>query len=677
MIFECVDMPRYNLVNRFLLIVLLLWPYSTFASSIVFHQGDAEVWHPRQRISGSLSDLSAANIKIYNGASSFIVPVKNGEFVFHVLLQEGENLIRAVAGSGLVVVISDTLRLTLMYKPLPVAKPSAEVRGNRVTLTAVVIENTYGQKLQYHWSAGEQNPSTSRIIRSTSARATAEIPMAYGKFYFNLTVISGSDSCRFQTYVTRDRSGLRSFSIDRDHSDWIDSAVVYEVTPYKFVRDGTFDDIRHKLPELKMLGINTLWLQPVSQSHQRGQGYDVVDYLAVRTDLGTPAQLRRLIEAAKALNLRVIFDVVPNHTSIHHPYAKACAELGRQSHYYDFYQHAFDGAPYASFYHKHEKGFVYYFWKDLVNLNYGNEEVQRWMIEICKYWVREFGIDGYRFDAVWGVNSRMPSFGRRLRTALKSINPDILLLAEDKGADASVYDKGFDAAYDWTADTTWVSQWPWQYEYNDRESHTVFNHPDVKKRAAMLSDAIFKNGDPSHPRLRFMENNDLPRFISHHNLAQTKMAAGLLFSLPGIPMLYNGQEVGFAVHPYSRGEIFQREQSIRATDTTGLFDHYRKLISLRRQYASLRSDHIAEAYISTDDAVVAFRRWHDRENMFVIVNMSSVPATVKLDAFLAGDLLKKGPVKDVLTGVEFDPGSRDDVGTIVMDGYSVRWLLVD
>ena len=70
--------------------------------------------------------------------------------------------------------------------------------------------------------------------------------------------------------------------------------------------------------------------------------------------------------------MRVLLDIVPNHTSIHHPYAQDYAAYGQQSHYDRFYQHHFDGAPYASFYHKDEQGFVYYFWKDLVNLNYAH-----------------------------------------------------------------------------------------------------------------------------------------------------------------------------------------------------------------------------------------------------------------------------------------------------------------
>ena len=76
---------------------------------------------------------------------------------------------------------------------------------------------------------------------------------------------------------------------------------------------------------------------------------------------------------------------------------------------------------------KTKYGFINYFWENLVNLNYNNEEVQQWIIEACKYWIKKFDIDGYRFDAIWGVNARAPSFSKRLKMELKSIKPDLLI----------------------------------------------------------------------------------------------------------------------------------------------------------------------------------------------------------------------------------------------------------
>ncbi len=117
----------------------------------------------------------------------------------------------------------------------------------------------------------------------------------------------------------------------------------------------------------------------------------------------------------------------------------------------------------------------------------------------------------------------------------------MFLLSEDKGSLAQAYQLGFDAAYDRTTDTTWVSQWSWQTHYDEKNSLTIFNDSNVSKRRYLLRKALFNNGDSKNLRLRFLENNDMPRFIKSHDLQQTKMAAALLFSLPGIPSSITGK----------------------------------------------------------------------------------------------------------------------------------------
>src|SRR5205085_9858928 len=141
--------------------------------------------------------------------------------------------------------------------------------------------------------------------------------------------------------------------------------------------------------------------------------------------------------------------------------------------------------------------------------------------------------DGYRFDAVWAFNARAPSFCERLQTELKCIKPDLFLLTEDKATDEKVYEKGFDAAFDCTTDTSWISKWSWLYDDNENYI-TIFNFSDVRQRGAMLREALFSNNSSIHLRLRFIENNDLPRFIKAHNLMQTKLSIALLLALPVI-----------------------------------------------------------------------------------------------------------------------------------------------
>jgi cyclomaltodextrinase / maltogenic alpha-amylase / neopullulanase len=284
---------------------------------------------------------------------------------------------------------------------------------------------------------------------------------------------------------------------------------------------------------------------------------------------------------------------------------------------------------YSSNYHQHPQGFIYYFWKDLVNLNYNNEEVQELIIDACKYWIRKFDIDGYRFDAVWGVNARAPLFGKRLQLELKSLKPDLLLLAEDKASAARAYRQGFDAAYDWAEDTGWVSHWSWQYAYDELHQQTLFNHPSITMRKVLLEKALFSDGDSVGLRLRFLENNDQHRFITNHSLEVTKMAATLLFGLSGLPMLYNGQEIGCRAFPYTSAPIFQRDKTIRSLNPA-LFDFYKRLVEVRKDNEALNTGTLSEIQTKGGQGVVAFLRSSGYQNIIAVTNMADRPTKVKL-----------------------------------------------
>jgi glycosidase len=471
---------------------------------------------------------------------------------------------------------------------------------------------------------------------------------------------------------------LTAFDLGYMKASWINKAIIYQVTPYIFVKDAKYPDIEAKLPELADLGINTIYLQPVYKTEKGHQGYDITDYFSLREDLGTEVQLQSLISTAKSLGMRVLFDMVPNHTSIHHPFAIDKIVNGKSSPYFDYYQQSNDGALYSSNYHQLPGGFIYYFWSGLVNLNYDNEEVQRMIIDACKYWIRKFDIDGYRFDAMWGVNARAPLFGKRLQIELKSIKPDLLLLAEDKASRGAVYRQGFDAAYDWAKDTGWVSHWSWQYEFGDKDQHTIFNHPSVPRRKELLREALFSDGDSIGLRLRYLENNDLHRFISNHSPAVTKMAATLLFALPGLPMLYNGQEIGFTDFPYRSRPIFQRDKDIRSLDS-GLFDFYKRLSAIREKHNALLSGTMREIPIKGAPGAVAFLRSNGSENIVVVINMDSSSANIQLQPDGLLNLHdSRISFTNIFTGDKLiaKPVGRKAV-TVPVSGYTTELLLVN
>ena len=658
----------------FLLFCGLFATTHLLAAQVTLAARDATVWFPKQAITGKVTGNKSNKITVYcNGIAYKSSIGADHQFKVSVTLKPGPNQITAVYNNA----SSRQLTLTLGYKPLPSVKPYATITGNKVTLNAALLNNPEGRPLTYSWSAEGGNPAACTIENKHAQSTIVQVSAADGTYYFNLSVSTGKDTAKFKTYVVRHKGSLHAFDMASEHAAWIDSAVIYEITPSVFVRKGSYDDITAKLPELKQLGINTIWLQPVYQTATTGQGYDVTDFFTLRDDLGTEAQLGNLIATAKKLQLKVIFDFVPNHTSVDHPYAQDCLKYGKSSHYYNFYQNANDGKKYSSVYHINSNGFVCYFWDKLVNLNYNNPEVQQWVIEGIKYWVNKYDIDGYRFDAMWGINSRNPEFSRRIRTELKSIKPGLLLLAEDKATDKTVFEKGFDLAYDWTPDTAWISQWSWQTHHDLRKSYTIFDFKDSLKRVGMMRKALFANANKT-ATLRFIENNDVPRFTSTHTLNVTKTAAALMFALPGIPMLYNGQEIGLKQYPYSSRPVFKHQVSIRAMDSLGYFPYYQKLISLRGKYPALRQSAMEELAVTGGGQVLALHRWQGDEHFVVIVNLDNLPANAGIDLGGNGNMPKltgKAYLLDVLTGNTFSADNAAKVN-VPMPEYGIKWLLI-
>jgi glycosidase len=647
-----------------------------YGAVITFNEKDATVWLPTQLIAGRATGAIGRKITVYCNGTAY--PVKlNSDHTFKLTLTlvRRKNEIWATYQTYR----SQKLNLTLGYSLLPVVRLLTKVEKNEASLNASVVSNPGKQKLKYLWTPAKDNPAVCKIWNKNVPLSGLSIPPANGVYHFNLLVTTGTDSASYQTRIIRDENGLHGFNIDEDHAAWIDSAVIYEINPSVFVKHGSYDAITEKLGEIKLLGINTIWLQPVYQTDNGGQGYSVTDYFKLRDDYGTEKQLRNLIAVAKKLQLRVMFDFVPNHTSVKHPYALDCIKYGSKSHYYNFYQHDNDGKAYSSYYHKDDNGFIYYFWKDLVNLDYNNPEVQQWMLEAAKYWLRKFDLDGYRFDAMWGLNARSPQFIKRLQTELKSIKPDILLLAEDRAADKLVYSSGFDAAYDWTADTAWVSQWAWQTKYNARKSLTIFNLPDTLKRRSLLHKVLFDNQHGATTTLKFIENNDVPRFIASHDLAMTKLAAGLLFSLPGLPMLYNGQEVGCSLHPYSSKPVFDRDHSIESADSLHLLSYYKNLIHLRLAHPALFSSKMNDAPVADERYLLAFNRWKDDEHFIIVFNLGSSPenAAIMLNSNIT-PVASGGYAYavDVLTDKKFEINQSRSELLVPVDGYGIRWLLL-
>jgi cyclomaltodextrinase / maltogenic alpha-amylase / neopullulanase len=470
---------------------------------------------------------------------------------------------------------------------------------------------------EYHWQDCGSGADPLRLasdqhsFRQTSVRGRRlelRPPRREGEYCIQLRAtdtLGRSDTSR--ALLRFAHGELSEIDPDQEHAAWIDSAVIYGIAPY-FFGSPAFDSVSERLDEIAALGINAIWLSPVTQAAPGDFGYAVTDHLRLRNEFGDEASFRKLIARAHALGIKVLMDWVPNHFSDRHPYYRDVLRNGRRSPYYDWFDRDAQGR------------ITHYFdWKNLMNLNYDNPEVQNYMIAAAAHWVRAFDIDGFRVDASWAVRERAPEFWPRWRAELKRINPRLLLLAEGTAQERFYARHGFDAAYDWTSQ---VGEWSWR-DALQSEARDI----DVPR----LHAALAQEQSPSSERpitFHFLNNNDTgARFITRHGLANTRVAAAMLLTLPGIPLIYNGDEVGAEFEPYDEGPPIVWE------DRYGLTDYYAKLIALRRESAALRSPELTLVNTDRDASVIAYLRSIPaaEDRLLVILNFSSEPVETKFE----------------------------------------------
>jgi cyclomaltodextrinase / maltogenic alpha-amylase / neopullulanase len=410
------------------------------------------------------------------------------------------------------------------------------------------------------------------------------------------------------------------------------SAIVYGVIPPRF-GSPPLRAVTERLPYLAGLGVDAIWLSPIAACPPGDFGYAVCDELAVRPDYGDADDLRALVRRAHAEGIRVLLDLVPNHTSHLHPYFED-AQRGPESAYYDWYDRDADGRP------------THYFnWTHLPNLNYENADVRAYVDRVFTHWVSEFDVDGYRVDACWGVQRRRPDYWPGWSRMLRDRKRGLLLIAEASARDEYWYESGYDLGYDWTDE---LGRWAWEEVFAERG-----------QIAARLDAALA--ADPRPARVfRFLNNNDTgPRFISRHGPGVTRAAAALLLTLPGTPCIYTGDEVGAEYEPYGAAGVVDWD-----SDPHGLREWYRALCRLRASRPALHATGFTRAEVAPDrGAVYAYVRHGGDgiEPLLVLVNFEDEEVTMQAtlpQGFEA--LARSSALSDVLHDDEV-PGVGDGV----------------
>lgn len=390
------------------------------------------------------------------------------------------------------------------------------------------------------------------------------------------------------------------------HLPWTRQAVIYQVNVRQYAAAGTLAAVQADLPRLKALGVDILWLmpiQPIGRLHRKGtlgSYYSIRDYTAVNPEFGTLADAKAFVAAAQRLGFKVILDWVANHTAWDHGWTTA---------HKDWYKLNARGEIYPVTFNEGQPGEEH--WDDVVALDYRHPGLRDAMLDAMRFWVREVGMDGFRCD----VASLMPpDFWVRARRELDAVKPMFMLAESDA---AALHSSGaFDMTYDWTLPD----------EVFKKIGQGQAGAPLLKAWLARQQSPATP-AHPAHPahayRMRFTSNHD---FNSWHGsdaelYGDAYLALAVLtFTLPGMPLIYNGQESRLT----RRLAFFEKDPI--DWKTYELAGFYQRLIALKHRHPALAAGQYGAPLTLLDGPadVVAFERRLADDAVRVAVNLSAV-----------------------------------------------------
>ena len=399
--------------------------------------------------------------------------------------------------------------------------------------------------------------------------------------------------------------------------EWSYSAVLYELNVRQFTEEGTFVAAIERLPFLRSLGVDAIWLMPIYPIGQEGRKgtlgsyYSIRDYMAVNEEFGTEDEFRAFVTAAHALGMKVLLDWVANHT------ARDARWITERP---------------AEWYERDAEGVavVPWDWTDTAKLNYANHDVWRGQIDAMRYWVEKFGVDGYRCDMAMLVPIE---FWQEASEELHRIKSDIFMLAEAE--EDNLFDRAFNMSYQWNI------------------HHIMCDIAKGARRVWDLRNAIHAER-ARYPReamrMSFTSNHDENSWSgseqSRFGKALEVMTA-MTFLMPStMPLIYTGQEVGYD-HSF---EFFERDaipaSAYVENRTTEL---YRRLTALKHGEAALaageRGGEMIEIENNAKDCIMTFVREVKGSRVVAIVNLS--PYVIHAD-FNTG--IYAGMYRDALSG---------------------------
>lgn len=427
---------------------------------------------------------------------------------------------------------------------------------------------------------------------------------------------------------------------------------------------GDLNGVTAKLDYLKSLGVSGIWLMPINPSPSY-HGYDVTDYYGINPQYGTLADFDHLLAAAHKHGIKIIMDLVINHSSSEHPWFKAARDPA--SPYHDWYQWSDQHTDLAAISATgslawHALGKQHYlgiFVADMPDLNFDNPAVRREMIKIGRFWLKR-GVDGFRLDAAQHVYYDFESqrddpkilaknlaWWSEFRQGVDTVDPDAYLVGEvtrDTEAELAPWFKPLSGVFNFPLATQLIES---------ARSGQAGKLAGLLDRTSRAYHAVTGKHGVDIP---FLSNHDQERVMSqlHDNPQQMRIAAAMLLTLPGEPFIYYGEELGMRGEKpdpdlrepmrwyrdpqgtdetrwkdFTAGDGPDITVQAQQADPHSLLARYRELIGWRRHISALRDGALVTRELGNPQ-LVAWELSDANADVLVVHNLSDHAQTIPL-----------------------------------------------
>lgn len=438
-----------------------------------------------------------------------------------------------------------------------------------------------------------------------------------------------------------------------------DGMVYYEIFVRSFYDSngdgiGDLNGVTEKLDYIKSLGINGIWLMPITDSPSY-HGYDVTDYYEINPEYGTLKDFKRLTEEAHKKGIKIIMDLVINHTSSQHPWFIE-ANSSENSKYRNYYVWADEKTNLKELNDQNNrvgwstKGNGYYyseFFEEMPDLNYDNEDVRKEIKSIGKFWIDQ-GVDGFRMDAAKFIFPQERTqdslvWWQEFGDYVRGFNKDIYIVGEIWSDEITIsrYFKVLNSAFNFpVAQQTVIA--------------ARTGNPSVLIRQMENTYKQYEKVNNNYVDSPFLTNHDQNRVMSElGDVSKVKSAAAVYLTLPGNPTIYYGEEIGMkgkkpdeAIREpfkwYSEGGLGQTtwkdmiynsgKDVLSVTeqdkDKTSLLNFYRDMIKFRLSSTLLTKGDIR--VITEVSKVLAFTRSCNGESNLILHNLKGEEVTVEI-----------------------------------------------